>query len=108
MKSHSQASKNKRKEKKKRRAGSKLVKQQLISLSHGCYCHLCSQKMRRKEEIQMHHLIRLADGGLTTLENGSLLCEECHHIVHSFDNDPVRYEHLRQIIIKQKIERIAK
>lgn len=76
---------SKSKANKLRRRGSKYVKTQLIE-QYGHYCHLCRRYVEGgRSNIQMHHIKRIAENGLTSLENGSLLCDKCHKYVHSFD-----------------------
>ncbi|MDR1608533.1 MAG: HNH endonuclease [Deltaproteobacteria bacterium] len=45
------------------------------------HCGLCGHKFQGEPE-RYHHLLRQADGGSMTMDNGVLLCETCHSQVH--------------------------
>ncbi len=95
-------SKNRNKLNNLRRKGSKEVKTQLL-LQYGYYCHFCKKFVKGgRSQIQMHHIKRIFENGLTSMENGSLLCDKCHKYVHSFDGT-AEYEKLANIIRRNKI-----
>lgn len=51
-------------------------------------CERCKRKapfLRRKDEtpyLEVHHIIRLADGGIDSVENALALCPNCHRELH--------------------------
>lgn len=45
-------------------------------------CGFCGDKLK-DILYQAHHLLRRADGGLNTLDNCVILCEDCHYHVHN-------------------------
>ena len=83
--------------------GNKHVKQSLLK-KYGSCCMLCSRKLKEKERT-FHHIVPIADGGETTEENGSILCEPCQKIIHTFKYGEEGYNKLTKIILKNKKER---
>ena len=51
-------------------------------------CERCKQEapfLRRKDEtpyLEVHHIVRLADGGVDSVENALALCPNCHRELH--------------------------
>ena len=60
------------------RSGSKEVKLQL-ELKYGYVCYICGC---RHGKLQLHHIKPIRLGGKTNVENGVLLCENCHKAYH--------------------------
>ena len=42
-------------------------------------CQHCTRKGRTTIGREVHHIVRLSDGGTDDLDNLVLLCKECHH-----------------------------
>ena len=86
-----------------RRKGSKRSKNTIIN-SIWLLLSLFVKKFVKggRSQIQMHHIKRIFENGLTSMENGSLLCDKCHKYVHSFDGS-LEYERLANIIRRNKI-----
>jgi len=54
-------------------------------------CQYCGKKIKTGERVEMHHIIRHADGGSDKPDNRALLHEECHDTVHrNGDNGKLR------------------
>ncbi len=48
-------------------------------------CQKCGKKRKfQGRQFDSHHIIPLKEGGRNTLENGMLLCPQCHKHKHSF------------------------
>lgn len=47
---------------------------------HGC-CAICGKPFDLKD-LQAHHIISYRAGGLTSIDNGQLLCQNCHENEH--------------------------
>lgn len=78
-----------------------------LILRHGVKCMLCGEEKELKE-IQWHHLkpryASKREGFLAddSYENGSLLCRECHKLVHKYDYSDLRYKAYMILIIDSK------
>src|SRR5271169_1644651 len=65
---------------------SQVVKSQMFHLSDR-HCCLCRKKCG--VNIEAHHIIPEAEGGLSTLDNGIPLCFDCHaEVGHYNDKHP--------------------
>lgn len=72
------------------------------------FCECCNQKAPFNKEdgtpfLEVHHLIRLADGGYDSISNAIALCPNCHRELHYGEN--------RTILLNQiykNIERVKK
>ena len=65
---------------KKQRPSTRLVKQILFS-RYGHVCMVCGKKFDKKL-LQYHHIVKYADGGATDIDNGGLVCANCHNYLH--------------------------
>jgi 5-methylcytosine-specific restriction endonuclease McrA len=54
-------------------------KRKRIMQERGKTCELCGEKT---EELDLHHVVRVVDGGSNGDENLLLLCEACHKKQH--------------------------
>ena len=68
---------------------------------YGKKCMLCRRKLKLNE-CTYHHIIPEAYGGVYTEENGAILCEPCHHIIHLFKDEEDGYKKLPSVIIRNK------
>ena len=63
------------------------VRRQLIII-YGRRCMLCGKILKKKTgAITYHHITPLSEGGETTVENGGLLCPDCHGDLHKQDQE---------------------
>ena len=46
-----------------------------------------SKQYRKMKELTYHHIIMKSEGGETSIENGSILCVECHTWFHQQDKE---------------------
>ena len=44
--------------------------------------HLCKMPGCTKNAKEVHHIVRLIDGGVTTIDNLISLCRKCHHSIY--------------------------
>jgi RNA-directed DNA polymerase len=59
--------------------GSKLL---YVSRSQGWKCPVCSEHLCNGEELQLHHILPVSQGGTDRTENLQLLHQGCHRQVH--------------------------
>lgn len=78
----------------------KVIKLELIR-KYGRYCMLCDRKLK-EQECTLHHIIPICNGGETTEENGSILCNQCQKIIHTFQYETEAYTKLTKVILKHK------
>lgn len=58
----------------------------LMTVKYGRRCMLCHRKLRKKKGcVTYHHIIPISEGGETTIENGAILCPDCHADLHQQD-----------------------
>ena len=57
-----------------------LRKQVLERHDHRCFC--CGVPENQKERLQLHHILPIARGGMSTLDNLIPLCPSCHAKIH--------------------------
>lgn len=69
----------------KRHIFSDFVRQQ-IQDRDGEGCNNCH---RTTEELYVHHLIPIKNGGSNSIDNLVLICETCHHYVHHGDIEKI-------------------
>lgn len=75
--------------------------------THGTKCMLCKRNVELFE-LQWHHIKpkyaskREGREPDNSYENGSLLCASCHHMIHQYDYDDIRYKALTAIIMHNK------
>jgi len=80
---------------------------QLLIERNGLKCMLCGQELPYKD-IQWHHIKPkavckyLGEPIDDSYENGSLLCYDCHKLVHSIYYWDKKYGYLMRIIRKNK------
>lgn len=70
----------------------KAVKKILIEM-YGKRCMLCERKLSNNE-CTYHHIIPRSCGGLTTITNGAVLCENCQREIHTFKYKSKEYTNL--------------
>lgn len=79
-----------------------------LIIEHGTVCMLCGKDVGRK--IQWHHIRpkydfkRCNEKIDDSVENGSLLCPDCHKLIHRYDYIDYRYKRLTLEIKKNKGE----
>lgn len=57
---------------------------EILLKEFGC-CEVCGYDF--KPTLQVHHIIPVSKGGSNDLENLSLLCPNCHSLIHSLMSD---------------------
>ena len=84
----------------------KSQKQELKRL-YGTRCMLCCRNLKEKE-CTFHHIIPKSCGGKETIKNGTILCNECQMIIHTFNYRENGYKKLTEVIYKnmQKYRKI--
>ena len=65
---------------KKKRPSTRLAKQILFS-KYGKRCMICEREFEKKY-LQYHHIVEFSKGGATDVENGAILCPNCHNMLH--------------------------
>ncbi|MUK70323.1 HNH endonuclease [Aliivibrio fischeri] len=73
----------------------------------GKYCELCKQEAPFKKEngsyyLEVHHLLRLKDGGSDTVENCAALCPNCHRKLHYSQERKMLSRELINLIVKKE------
>lgn len=79
---------------------SKASKLELLK-QYGKYCMLCRRKLKL-EECTFHHIIPKQNGGESSFENGSILCRQCHSVIHLFKYEDDAYKKITKRIFKFK------
>lgn len=57
-----------------------------LAESQESICPICNQSLYNEEDIQLHHIIPIRDGGTSSFSNLVLLHKPCHHQAHSKNN----------------------
>lgn len=75
----------------------------IVKLEHlrryGKRCWICGRKFSAKSDLTLHHIIKWADCHITTLENTSILCEDCHRKVHHYELcNPDKYRRINNYL----------
>jgi superfamily II DNA or RNA helicase len=63
-----------------RRLFNESEKREMFTRQNG-ECHDCGERLSGNSEA--HHVVHFAEEGETTVENGVLICKECHQVRHS-------------------------
>lgn len=58
----------------------KRVKEQLFQ-KYGYICFACERRFKR-QELQLHHIIKFEHTHTTTFEDSGLTCDCCHKLIH--------------------------
>lgn len=56
----------------------------MLKKIYGKRCMLCGEK-KCDNELTFHHIKPKSYGGKATLENGALICEECHIKINKYE-----------------------
>lgn len=87
----------KKKTNKRNDPNKKRVKDYLFE-KYGCVCMVCQKKFKRTE-LQLHHIKKWEDTHITTVEEGSLVCDQCHHNINYLERTNVKeYNKINQKI----------
>jgi 5-methylcytosine-specific restriction endonuclease McrA len=79
----------------------KRVKEQLFKI-YGCTCMVCQKKFTR-QELTLHHISKWEHTHKTTIEQSSLVCEQCHHQINEAErNNTKEYNRLNNKIREYK------
>jgi predicted HNH restriction endonuclease len=79
----------------------KRVKEQLFQ-TYGFVCMVCEKRFKRNE-LQLHHIIKFEHSRTTTLEDSSLVCDRCHKRINWAErNDKSEYVKTNQKIREYK------
>lgn len=81
-------------------------KKTILKMRYGKRCMLCLKKF---DDLQFHHIKPLKEGGINTVENGTLLCENCHKSIHKYQYLSVEFVEIttKILINMEKCERGA-
>lgn len=77
----------------------KVVKRELIQ-RNGTVCMYCGVDVGKK--ITWHHIIPKYAKGKDNYENGSLLCEKCHRLIHKYNYKTKEYTAMTNVILRNK------
>lgn len=79
----------------------KRVKAYLIQ-RYDCYCMICRRKIKI-QDIQLHHIEKFEICHCTTIENSSLVCDNCHKQINYAELYNIEeYNRLNNTIIEYK------
>lgn len=82
-------------------------KKNMLMKIYGRRCMLCERKLYRNK-LTFHHIKPKSYGGKATVENGALICEECHCEINKYDFLSSTYFDLTLKILNNKIKFIEK
>lgn len=89
----------------KRGGNTKLIKE-LMYQKYGKRCMICgwkpksNNKKSKKRCLTYHHIIEYSKGGETSIENGAILCTQCHEWLNSLSSYQQKYVNIKLQIIK--------
>ena len=58
-----------------------------IKAAYGYKCAFCGNTPEKDDDLEVHHIIPLADGGHDIFENVVCLCHDCHWKAHNGEID---------------------
>lgn len=79
-------------------------KKNLLKQQYGKKCFLCMHTFKNNKDLQFHHIKPKCEGGESSVENGALLCEECHKKIHSHKFGSTEYTNITLCILSNKLK----
>lgn len=76
-------------------------KKTILKIMYGKRCMLCGEK-KKDEKLTFHHIKPKSHGGVASVENGALVCEECHIEINKHEFLSSMYFDLTLVILNNK------